>query len=158
MKVRGIAMWASVQSPNTTFDPVYCVDLIVDDENAKAIKNVGLRVKKTEEGNVVKFKRKQFKADKTENEKPVVVDAHKNPFTKLIGNGSEVIVQFSTYEWSNNFGSGVSADLQGVQVIKHVPFRVEDGEEFEVMDEEETVSAPLAPKAEDFDDDLPDVL
>lgn len=161
MKVRGIAMWASVQTPNTTFDPVYSIDLIVDEDKADKLKELGLKVKKTEDGLVCKFKRKQFRFDGTENAKPVIVDAKKEPFNGLIGNGSEVIVQFSTYEWTNKFGSGIASDLQGVQIVNLVSYKAADGEEFDVIDEddeEEIGAKPKAPKADEFDDDLPDVL
>lgn len=163
MRVRGKAMWASVQAPNTTYDPVYCIDLIVAPEAVEDLKKVGLKVKNTEEGPVVKFKRNQFRADGTENKKPVVRDAHNMPFTDLIGNGSEVIVQFNMFEWRNKFGTGVSADLQGVQVVHLVPYRTGDGEEFEPLEEEEDdiigeTAAPPKPKNVEFDDDLPDVL
>lgn len=167
MKVRGIANWASVQSPNTTYEPVYQVDLTVTEDSAKALKDLGLTVKKTEEGFVCKFKRKQFKADNSENKKPTVVLADKSPFDGLVGNGSEVIVQFSTYEWKNKFGTGISADLQGIQIINLVEYRKGDGEEFEDLSDggDDGViggAAPAAPKKPKqdvpFDDDLPDVL
>lgn len=163
MKVKGIAMWCSVQSPNTTFDPVYQTDLIVSEEAANALKNLGLKVTKTDDGWVHKFKRNQFRPDGSENNKPVVRDANNEPFGGLIGNGSEVIVQFSTYEWSNKFGSGMSSDLQGVQVINLVSYRAADGEEFEPVDGEveEVIggdSTPTPPKAVAFDDDVADVL
>lgn len=164
MKVRGIAHWASVQAPNTTFEPVYQVDLHVNEDSAKALKDLGLTVKKVEGEYVCKFKRKQFKLDGTENKKPTVVLADKTPFDGLVGNGSEVIVQFSTYEWKNKFGSGISADLQGIQIIDLVEYRAGDGEEFEDLtggDDEEIIggaAAPKKPAKESFDDDLPDVL
>lgn len=164
MKVRGIAYWASVQVPNTTFEPIYQIDLAVSEESAKALRDMGLSIKDTEDGLICKFKRKQFKPDNTENKKPVIRDADNQPFAELIGNGSDVIVQFSTYEWKNKFGTGVAADLQGVQVVELVPYRNADGDEFEPLtdtDEDVIGSAPVKPKVaatEAFDDDLPDVL
>lgn len=164
MKVMGTAMWASIQAPNTTYDPVYSIDLIVTEDVAESLKAMGLKVKSTEDGFVVKFKRNQFRADGTENNKPAVRDADNQPFADLVGNGSRVIVQFSTYEWSNKFGKGISADLQGVQVVELVAYRNGDGDEFEPLNEsdEEVIGATSAPKApgktDDFDDDIPDVL
>ena len=32
--LEGTAYWASITTPNTTFDPVYTVNLVVDDETA----------------------------------------------------------------------------------------------------------------------------
>lgn len=164
MKVRGIAYWASIQSPNTTFEPVYTIDLAVDEAAADALKAHGLKAKSTEDGLIVKFKRKQFKADGSENKRPVIRDAANQPFDELIGNGSEVIVQFNTYEWKNKFGSGIAADLQGVQVVELVPYRQGDGDEFAPIgeEEEEVIGSvpPAKPKKADaeFDDDIPDVL
>lgn len=182
MKIQGEAMWASVLSPNTTFEPMWQTDLIITDEQAKAVEKLGLKVKKKDVGNVVTFKRKVNRADGGENDAPVVVDANKEPFKQLIGNGSKIIVQFHVYEWSNKFGTGKGADLQGVQVIEHVEVegaRPPDGAEFEPVDgegdddvimpdaEPEAKPAPKgkgkaaksAPPADDgFDDDLPDVL
>lgn len=162
MRVRGKAMWASVQTPNTTYDPVYCIDLIVAPETADDLKKLGLSVKNNEDGPTIKFKRKLYRTDGTENKKPVVRDAQNQPFTDLIGNGSEVIVQFSTFEWKNKFGSGISADFQGVQIVDLVPYRNADGDEFEPIEgeEDELIGevAPPKPKQAEFDDDLPDVL
>lgn len=159
MKVRGIGYWASVQAPNTTFEPVYTIDLAVTDEVASDLKKMGLNGKTTEEGKLFKFKRKQFRQDGTENNKPVIRDAANQPFSDLIGNGSEVIVQFSTYEWTNKFGKGIGADLQGVQVIELVPYRTGDGDEFEPVGEAEdkVIGEPPKPQA-GYDDDIPDVL
>lgn len=161
MKVRGIAYWASVQVPNTTFEPVYTIDLAVGDDAAESLKKIGLKGKVAEEGTVFKFKRKQFRQDGAENNKPVIRDAANQPFSDLIGNGSDVIVQFATYEWKNKFGSGIGADLQGVQVIDLVPYRTGDGDEFEPVGEsgEEVIGgAPPKPNKDGFDDEIPDVL
>lgn len=156
MKARGTAMWACVHTPNTTYEAEYSIKLIVNPETDKALKGLGLKGKREDEGIVYKFYRKQFRKDGTENKKPVVVSRDNTPFSDLVGNGSEVIVQFSTYEWSNSFGSGINADLQGVQVIDLVSYRPGDGEEFEVIEDDN--SEPAKPGVESFDDDLPDVL
>lgn len=133
MKIKGVAMWASVQSPNTKYDPVYCVDLEVTDEVAKQAKKDGLNPKKKDDKWVIKFKRKVFKKDGTENPKPKVVDSANNEFTGLIGNGSVVNVAYSLYEWSNKFGTGTGVDLQGIQVIDLVPYKGNDVD-FEPVD------------------------
>jgi trans-aconitate methyltransferase len=53
----------------------------------------------------------------------------------LIGNGSEVNVLYTTYEWEFKGRSGVSADLRAVQVTNLVPYNTDaDAEEaFEVV-------------------------
>ena len=161
MKLQGKAMWASVQTPNTTFDPVYQIDLIIDPKDVPTVKKLGLSVKKTEDGDVVRFRRAQFRKDGSENRRPVVVDKNNLPLTDLIGNGSLVNVQFSTFEWNNKFGSGISSDLQGVQVLELIEFGAKDGDEFAPVDGDDSV--PTSAKQEaapdaDFDDDLPEVL
>lgn len=123
MFIEGIAYWAHVQKPDDRFPPAkYSIKLHVDDETAKEIRAAGLRVKKDGNDNVFKVKRNVLKVDGSEAGKPVVVDADVNPFNQEIGNGSKVIIQIRPYQYNNNFGSGISADLVGVQVIEHVPY------------------------------------
>jgi len=43
--LEGKAYWASVTTPNTTFEPVYTVDLVVDDEVANDFEARGFRIK-----------------------------------------------------------------------------------------------------------------
>ena len=43
--VNGKAYWASVTTPNTTFEPVYTVDLVVSDEVAQEFEKRGVKVK-----------------------------------------------------------------------------------------------------------------
>ena len=158
MKIKGTALWASVLAPNTKFDPVWSIDLVIEDGQVAGAKKAGLKVKKTDDGNVVRFRRNVNRSDGGENKPPVVVDIHRNPQTVLVGNGSLVNVQFSVFEWSNKFGTGTGVDLQGVQVLSLVEFAGGDGSEFEdEAPDEEIVSKPAA-KVEFDEDDLPDVL
>ena len=43
-------VWASITVPNTTYEPVYSVNVIVDDETASDFENRGFKVKQMEEG------------------------------------------------------------------------------------------------------------
>ena len=66
--VSGKAYWASITSPNTTFEPVYTVDLVVDDETADDFQARGYKVKEltiNEEpvGRAITIKRKVNGAD-----------------------------------------------------------------------------------------------
>lgn len=124
MIIQGKAMQAAVNTPNTRFDPMYCIDLIVSEEVAAKAKKEGLKPKKKDDGWTLKFKRKLFRKDGSQNEKPDVVDSKKNPFTGAIGNGSLVNVSYNFYEWKNSFGSGRGVDLVGVQVLDLVPIRL----------------------------------
>jgi hypothetical protein len=154
MKIQGKCKWASIQTPNTTFEPSWSIDIIVDNQKAAELKKLGLKTKVDKDGDLVfKIKRKVSKADGTPNSPPKCVDRQNEPFTKKIGNGSEVIALFSVFEWKNKFGSGVSADFRGVQVVQHVPFG--DDEDFEVLEEEIGTSEK---KEAPFDDDIPDFL
>lgn len=68
-----------------------------------------------------------------ENGPPRVVGLNKQPFTELIGNGSvcNVIVQLFGY---NGFGGGVTAFLEAVQVVNHVPYKDKSpGVDFEAV-------------------------
>ena len=56
--VQGKSYWASITRPNTTFDPVYQVDLAIDDKTADEFKSRGIKVKTDDRGNIIKLKRK----------------------------------------------------------------------------------------------------
>ena len=47
--VSGTAYWASVTTPNTTYEPVYTVNLVVDEETASDFRAKGYAVKDMEE-------------------------------------------------------------------------------------------------------------
>ena len=72
--VEGKAYWASVTRPNTTFEPVYQIDLAVDDKTAEEFKGKGVSVKQDDRGSIIKFKRKVARADGTKNPMPRLVD------------------------------------------------------------------------------------
>ena len=58
MVLEGIAYWASVTSPNTTFEPVYTVNLVISDDKADELRSQGIKVVDKEEGPTVVIKRK----------------------------------------------------------------------------------------------------
>ena len=127
--LNGKAYWASVVSPNTTFDAdgVYSVDLAVDAENKKKAEADGLSIKNKgdERGDFVTIKRKAKRKDGSANKAPDVMDGMKRPLQNtLIGNGSDVNVLYKTYEWNHKptGRSGTSADLQAVQVVNLIPY------------------------------------
>jgi hypothetical protein len=123
--VSGKAYWASLSAPNTTYEPVWCIDVTVDEKTKVELESIGLNVqnKGDEKGDFIKIKRKVMKPDGTEREAPNVVDSKRNPWDKsLIGNGSDVNVKFKVYEYEYNKNHGVSADLIAVQVVKLVPY------------------------------------
>lgn len=137
-------LWANVLTPNTAFTPEWQVTVLLDEdqaavlqEEAKALSPKGIKFKKNDDGMIeFKIKRRVAKADGTgDNPNPVCINLKKEPFTQNIGNGSICNVQYSLYYYENKFGKGVGADFKGIQVVKHIPFGVQDGEEFSVEDE-----------------------
>ena len=139
--LKGNAYWASIVSPNTTFDSdgVWSIDVgNLDKKNTDKAKADGLSVKNKgdDRGDFVTVKRKVRRKDGNMNKAPEVVDAGKRAMSgTLIGNGSEVNVLYSTYDWEFKGRSGTSADLRAVQVTNLVPYNVDaDADEaFEVV-------------------------
>ena len=56
--LEGSAYWASVTTPNTTFEPIYSVNLVVDEATAEDFKARGFSIKDMEEGPALLIKRK----------------------------------------------------------------------------------------------------
>lgn len=137
----GIAYWASVTSANTTFEPVYCVELVVPDDRAKYWSDKGYKVKDLHIkntsgepeyiGKALSIKRKAYDSKGQARPAPRLYDSNKEPLNELVGNGSEVNVQFNPWEVDNNFGHFKGMDFQAMQVLKLVRpnSRTEDGSE-----------------------------
>jgi len=149
-KITGIARWACVHRPGKFGD--YSINVIVDKKEAAKLKELGLKVNKTEEGELV-FKPKRCAINKKSGEKnapPVVVDSKKNPLTADVGNGSEVNVVFKPFQYSNSFGKGHGADLMAIQVLKLVSFN----SALDELDEEEGfIAEDKGDAIEELDDD-----
>ena len=45
MVIEGTAMWASIKSPNTKYEPKYTIDLVVDNKTAQDLDKQGFSVK-----------------------------------------------------------------------------------------------------------------
>jgi|TARA_R110000787_G_scaffold4306_7_gene16679 hypothetical protein len=134
--IQGTAYWASVTQPNTTYEPVWSVDVgNLSAAAKKTLKADGLgdkiKNKDDEKGDFINIKQKVNKRDGSTFEPPKVVDGMKRPFASLIGNGSEVAVKYTAREWEYNGKAGITADLKAVQVIKHIPYG--DGEDFDTI-------------------------
>lgn len=136
--VDGKAYWASVTTPNTTFEPVYTVDLVVSDEVAKEFEEKGIKVKdfslKDENGEpqyigkALTIKRK-VNGKKGVRPAPKLMDRNKVEINTKVGNGSDVRVQYNDYPWEYAGKSGRSLDFQGMQVINLVEMKSSDGDE-----------------------------
>lgn len=138
--VEGVAMWASVTTPNTTYTPVYTVNLIVDEEVANDFRSRGFKVKDMDEGPALIIKRKVNGKDGSINSAPKLLDRNKQPLNVSVGNGSKVRVQYKEWEstWNGTLYKGL--DFQAMQVIDLVEYASPDGAEFEVVDGEDNGS------------------
>jgi|TARA_A200000159_G_scaffold101138_1_gene93921 hypothetical protein len=132
--IQGEAYWASVTSPNTTYDPVYTVNLVVDDNTAEDFRSRGFSVKQMDEGQALVIKRKVNGPNGMVRPAPRLVDKFKNPLDSRVGNGSSVRVQYKEWEseWKGKVFKGL--DFQAMQVIDLVEVGSPDGSEFDVVD------------------------
>jgi hypothetical protein len=134
--VEGVAMWASITTPNTTFTPAYQVNLVVTDDVANDFRSRGFTVKDMEEGPAIMLKRKVDGPNGMVRSAPKLLDKNKNPMNVAVGNGSKVKVQYKEWEstWNGTVYKGL--DLQAVQVIELIEYASPDGSEFDVEDDE----------------------
>ena len=127
--LNGIAKWASITTPNTKFEPVYTVDLIVDQEIADDFASKGHTVKQMDEGPALIIKRKVNGPNGMVRNAPRLLDQNKQDVNLAVGNGSKVRVQFNEYSGEGKFGPYQGLDLQAVQVTDLVEYKSADGEE-----------------------------
>lgn len=139
--LEGKAYWASVTTPNTTFEPVYTVDLVVSDDVADDFNSRGFRIKnltiKNEDGSedsvgrAVVIKRKVNGANGMVRPAPKLFDKDKNPLDTIVGNGSTVRVQYNEWETENKYGQFKGLDFQAMQVVDLVSVKAGDGDELD---------------------------
>ena len=125
----GKAKWASITTPNTRYEPVYSINLIVDDDTANDFASRGHKIKQEEEGMALVIKRKVNGPNGMVRAAPRLFDVEKNEVDVQVGNGSDVRVQYNEYEGENKYGPYKGLDLQAVQVLELVPYKSLDGEE-----------------------------
>ena len=130
MIVNGTAYWASIKTPNTTFEPMYTVNLVVDQATADDFAGRGHTVKQMDEGPALVIKRKVNGPNGMVRNAPRLIDQNKQDINLAVGNGSQVRVQCSEYDWDWKGKTGKSLDLQAVQVIELIEYKAEDGSEF----------------------------
>jgi hypothetical protein len=77
---------------------------------------------------VVKFKAQEFvREDGSKAAGPQIIDAKRQPWDgSQIGNGSELIIKFSTYGWERPEGTGLSLQPKAAQVVSFVPREEQD--------------------------------
>tara|TARA_X000001382_G_scaffold1212_1_gene1455 strand:+ start:2657 stop:3073 length:417 start_codon:yes stop_codon:yes gene_type:complete len=128
--LEGTAYWASIKTPNTTFEPVYTVNLVVDDEVANDFASRGHKVKHMDEGPALIIKRKVNGPNGMVRSAPRLLDQNKQEVNLAVGNGSKIRVQYNEYSGEGKFGPYTGLDLQAVQVVDLVEYKAEDGSEF----------------------------
>ena len=133
--VNGTAYWASIKTPNTKFEPVYTINLVVDEDTANDFASRGHKIKQMDEGPSIIIKRKVNGPNGMVRTAPRLLDAEKQEVNFSVGNGSKVRVQFNEYEGENKYGPYKGLDLQAVQVLDLIEYRAEDGAE--LLDGEE---------------------
>ena len=161
-KIKGKCKWAYVKNLDTKYDPMWKITVFCDLEEAKKMKALGLKVTKVDEDmepelaelgkystKLTRRETKRGKAAGQKNDPPEVIDADNEEFTEILGDGSEVIVTFGTYQWNNSHGSGTGVDLQKVKVINLVEYVPADKEE-EASDTPSSTGGTPA-----VDDDIP---
>tara|TARA_R100000781_G_scaffold100124_1_gene63669 strand:- start:23 stop:496 length:474 start_codon:yes stop_codon:yes gene_type:complete len=135
--ITGKCHYASITEPNTKFEPVWSIQIEVDDNNRSVIETAGLPIsnKGDDRGDFVTIKRKVMRKDGTQRQGPVVKDSQNNNWDgKLIANGSVVNVKAVPFEWKYAGKSGVSADLAAVQVVDFIEYTSGSGDDFEVVE------------------------
>ena len=142
--LKGKAMWASVTQPNTTYEPVWSINLVVDNDTAAEFSNNGYTVKNKavswseEELPTIVIKRK-VAAPWGDREAPELVgterDAQGNwlPMTAKVGNGSDVSVKYKAWETEKNGVNYKGLELVKVQVTGLVAY--ESDEDFDASEE-----------------------
>ena len=72
---------------------------------------------------IVKLKALEFvRDDGSKAAGPQVIDSKRQPWDgSAIGNGSELIVKFTTYGWERPEGTGLSLQVKAAQVVKFIP-------------------------------------
>lgn len=139
-QVEGTAYWASLTRPNEKFEPMWRIDLALDDDTAAQFAKEGFTLGETTiDGetikNIIKFKRKVSKNNGDKNQPPMIVDGAKKPLDKIVGNGSKVVVMYKSYDWNYKGKTGKGLDLQAVQVKNLVEYTPK--EDFDIIESAE---------------------
>lgn len=136
--LEGTAYWAFVTTPNTKYDPVYSVNLVVDNETASDFEDRGFTIKQMEEGPAVIIKRKVNGPKGMVRDAPKLIGRNLEPLTVNVGNGSRVKVKYKEWESTWNGRNFKGLDFIKMQVIDLVEFHSADEEdELTAIDEEE---------------------
>ena len=137
MVIEGVSQWASILTPNTKFEPKYCIDLILAEQLAEDLKEQGYNIKDKEDGPTITISRKVNGPNGMIRKAPALMDAQKATLDCLVGNGSKVRVQARPWEINRNGQDFKGLELQAVQVIDLIEYRGADGDELDAVDSDE---------------------
>jgi len=136
--LEGTAYWAFVTTPNTKYDPVYSVNLVVDNETASDFEDRGFTVKQMEEGPAIIIKRKVNGPKGMVRDAPKLIGRNLEPLTVNVGNGSRVKVKYKEWESTWNGRNFKGLDFIKMQVIDLVEYQSDDDDdELTAIEEEE---------------------
>jgi len=134
--ITGKCYYASITEPNTRYDPhAWKINIQVDDNNRSVIEAAKLPIRNRgdDQGDFVTIKRNVIRKNGEQNRPPVVMDSQNNLWDgKLVANGSTVSVKAVPFDWDYGGKSGVSADLQKVQIVDFIEYN--DGGDFEPVE------------------------
>lgn len=151
MKITGNAIYTYTKNPDTKFDPCWKTTIQMTDAEAAKLREVGLKPKRNDEG-VFEYKFTRLvkkRKGEGDNKPPRVVDAAKEPFEGIVGNGSRVNVQFGIFAWEFKGKKGISADFQALQVLNLVEYegKASSTDEFDEVDSEDTTNTTTTTSA-----------
>ena len=134
--------WASITQPNTTYEPVHTVDVVLTDEEADDFQARGFKVKDLvvgdeEIGKAITIKRKVNGPNGMIRKAPKLFDKNKVPMDELVGNGRGCNIQYDEWETTNKYGDFKGLDLKAVQVLELVSYKSGDGDELDALEGEE---------------------
>ena len=136
--LEGTAYWAFVTPPNTKYDPVYSVNLVVDNETASDFEDRGFTIKQMEEGPAIIIKRKVNGPKGMVRDAPKLIGRNLEPLTVNVGNGSRVKVKYKEWESTWNGRNFKGLDFIKMQVIDLVEYQSDDDDdELTAIEEEE---------------------
>ena len=104
-----------------------------------------------------RFNRKQLLANGGEKQAPLVVDSKKNlwPIDKLIGNGSKIKVAFSPWKWELKGQTGMSLELESIQVLELVEYVTDDVVDLFAEEDGYVVTTPAAATPFEVEEEAP---
>ena len=128
-EVTGRAYYASVVTPNTTFDHKWEVNVVLDDETLTDFERRGHPVKEKDYGRFLNFKRNVNKKGGGQNNRPILINEERQRVDTLpkIGNGSLVKIQYAEYSWEYADKVGKGRDLRAIQLLELVEYAEPDG-------------------------------